>query len=363
MGGNIRFKKRKNLKKDNKGQIISADLLFGILILIIIISIIATITENTNEKIVDKTALANLEKQTIEVADYLIKNPGNPQDWEKDEELDKGIINKNIIPGLAIKNKNVKNGYFQDESAASDKIVANTISYEKLMKINNNYNKLINQNLFNNNIKSSISIYPIDSNIEPIICGDDVNEENNVINVERYVKCDFFKKFVIYDFNDLKLKGRDYEREVYCNHDNVGELEAHSNTQKSIWLCKSFRIYKNTLENYEYYLITGDEINDFNCYWTLESLNKANNKTEKLNQNLIYLNNYFIEDFESNPEEYDNIYSIHFKILKTNVDDFNSCLVAIPKNLTDSGLIDDNKLKYDYFQIQDVKFEIKTCYV
>lgn len=38
------------------------------------------------------------------------------------------------------------------------------------MKINNNYNKLINQNLFNNNIKSSISI----SNIEPIICGDDV---------------------------------------------------------------------------------------------------------------------------------------------------------------------------------------------
>ncbi|MCQ2964730.1 MAG: hypothetical protein MJ203_04105 [archaeon] len=228
------------------------------------------------------------------------------------------------------------------------------------MKINSYYDELINQNLFKSSIKSSISIYPIDSDIEAIVCGDDLKEENNVISVERYVKCDFFKKFVIYDFNDLKLKGRDYERDVYCNHDNVGELESHSNTQKSIWLCKSFRIYKNTLENYDYYLISSDKIKDFNCYWTIESLNEANNKTKKLQENLIYLNTFFQEDLES---EYDNIYSIHFKIPKTNVDDFNSCLVAIPKNLTDSGLIDDNKLKYDYFQIQDVKFELRTCYV
>lgn len=227
------------------------------------------------------------------------------------------------------------------------------------MKINRYYDELINQNLFKSSIKSSISIYPIDSDIEAIVCGDDLKEENNVISVERYVKCDFFKKFVIYDFNDLKLKGRDYERDVYCNHDNVGELESHSNTQKSIWLCKSFRIYKNTLENYDYYLIS-DKIKDFNCYWTIESLNEANNKTKKLQENLIYLNTFFQEDLES---EYDNIYSIHFKIPKTNVDDFNSCLVAIPKNLTDSGLIDNNKLKYDYFQIQDVKFELRTCYV
>ena len=228
------------------------------------------------------------------------------------------------------------------------------------MKINSYYDELINQNLFKSSIKSSISIYPIDSDIEAIVCGDDLKEENNVISVERYVKCNFFKKFVIYDFNDLKLKGRDYERDVYCNHDNVGELESHSNTQKSIWLCKSFRIYKNTLENYDYYLISSDKIKDFNCYWTIESLNKANNKTKKLQENLIYLNTFFQEDLES---EYDNIYSIHFKIPKTNVDDFNSCLVAIPKNLTDSGLIDDNKLKYDYFQIQDVKFVLRTCYV
>lgn len=228
------------------------------------------------------------------------------------------------------------------------------------MKINSYYDELINQNLFKSSIKSSISIYPIDSDIEAIVCGDDLKEENNVISVERYVKCDFFKKFVIYDFNDLKLKGRDYERDVYCNHDNVGELESHSNTQKSIWLCKSFRIYKNTLENYDCYLISSDKIKDFNCYWTIESLNEANNKTKKLQENLIYLNTFFQEDLES---EYDNIYSIHFKIPKTNVDDFNSCLVAIPKNLTDSGLIDNNKLKYDYFQIQDVKFELRTCYV
>lgn len=123
-------------------------------------------------------------------------------------------------------------------------------------------------------------------------------------------------------------------------------------------MCKSFRIYKNTLETNDYYLITSSEINDFNCYWTIENLKKADNKTKKLNQELIYLNPFFQEDIEA-----DNIYSIHFKIPKTKINEFNSCLVAIPKNITDSGLIDDSKLKYDYFQIQDVKFELKTCYV
>lgn len=229
------------------------------------------------------------------------------------------------------------------------------------MKINSYYEKLIGENLFNNNLKSSIIINPINCEIEPIICGDDLdNEENNVISVERYVKCDFFKKFVIFDFNDLKLQGRNYTREVFCNHDNIDELESHTNTQKSIWLCKSFRIYNSSLENYDYYLISSNQINNFNCYWTIESLNKTNNKTEKLNQELIYLNPFFQEDLE---KQYDNIYSIHFKIPKTNVNEFNSCLVAIPKNLTDSGLIDDNKLIYDYFQTQDVKFELRTCYI
>ena len=68
----------------------------------------------------------------------------------------------------------------------------------------------------------------------------------------------------------------------------------------------------------------------------------------KLNQELIDLNHFL----EENIQESDNIFSIHFKLPKTNANDFESSLVAIPKNLTDSGLIDDDKLKYDYFQIQ-----------
>ncbi len=349
----------KNKKLDNKGQILSADLLFGIVMLLVIIGIIASITDYTNEKIIDKHELSNLEKTTIELSDYLIKNPGTPENWEEKIELDNGIISKNIIPGLAIKNKNIKNGQFEDESLNSYKIVKNTISYEKLMKIKENYNQLINENLFNNSLKSSITINPINCEIEPIICGDNLNEDNNVINVERDVKCDFFKNLVIYDFNDLKLEGRNYTQEVYCNHDNLYELTNHSNNQKSIWLCKSFRIYKNSLENYSYYLITSSKINDFNCYWSLENLNKITTKTEKLNQEIIELNSFFKEDTELN----NNIYTIHFKIPKTNVDDFNSCLVAIPKNLTERGIINNNMLKYDYFQIQDVKLNLKTAYI
>lgn len=351
---------KKKLKKDEKGQIFSSDLLIGIIILIFIVGIIANITDRTNEKMIDKTALNNLEKQTIELADYLIKNPGSPEEWENSIELNNGIINDNIIPGLAIKNKNIKNGYFEDESESSYKVIPNTISYEKLLKINSYY-ELISKNIFNNSIKSSISIYPINCGIKPMIIGDNLNnEDNNVINVERYVKCDFFKKLVIYDFNDLKLQGRNYTREVFCNHDNIIETTNHSNTQKSIWLCKNFRIYKNSLENYSYYLISSENIKDLNCYWTLESLNKTNNKTKKLEQDVIELNNYFEEDLENS---YENIYTIHFKIPKTKSNEFNSCLLAIPKSLIKNGLIDKSKLKYDYFQIQDVKFNLQTSYL
>lgn len=354
------LKKRNSLKKDNKGQIFSTDLLIGIILLIFIIGTIANITEKSHEKLIDKVALTNLEEQSIEAMDYLIKNPGNPEDWENNIELNNGIVNNDIIPGLAIKNKNIKNGQFEDESNSPYKITINTISYEKIIKIQTFYKKLIDENLFNNSLKSSIAIYPVNSKIQPIICGDNLdNEDSNVVNVERLVKCNFLRNLVIYDFNDLELQGRNYTRDNFCNHDNIVGIGNHSNNQKSIWLCKNFRIYKNSLEDYNYYLISSDSINNFNCYWLIENLNKTTDRSEKLNKEIIDLNPLFEEDLKNT---YETIYSIHFKIPKTNANEFNSCLVAIPNNLTENEIINENTLKYDYFKNQDVRISLKTSY-
>ena len=147
-----------------------------------------------------------------------------PEDWEDDKGLKKGIVSRNIIPGLAIKDKYVENGFFRDESSESEEVILNTISYIKLMRLKNNYDDLINRNLFNSSLKSSISIYPIDSNMESISMGDEL--EGDVATVERRVRCDYFSSFVLYRFNDFELYGDDYIKAEKCNHDTNPNLKS-----------------------------------------------------------------------------------------------------------------------------------------
>ena len=61
-------------------------------------------------------------------------NPGNPENWEYDNELDNEIVSHNIIPGLAVKKKKMDNGEFYSESESDEMIMSNSISYYKLIK-------------------------------------------------------------------------------------------------------------------------------------------------------------------------------------------------------------------------------------
>ena len=78
-----------------------------------------------NEKTLSVEELSNLEKISVESSELLLNNPGVPEDWENIIEDD---ASKNIIPGLALKTKNVRNGEFRDESAESEELVPNIIS-------------------------------------------------------------------------------------------------------------------------------------------------------------------------------------------------------------------------------------------
>ena len=44
-------------------------------------------------------------------------------------------MSHNIIPGLAVKKKKMDNGEFYSESESDEMIMANSISYNKLMKL------------------------------------------------------------------------------------------------------------------------------------------------------------------------------------------------------------------------------------
>ena len=326
----------------------------------------ANLSDAQNERMLSEEEFSSLEKTAFESSYYLLNNPGNPENWENDNGLDNGIATSKIIPGLAIKKKEIENGQFYSESANDEKVIANAISYNKLIKAKSNYNELINGNLLNNSYRSSIAICPLNSKIGPIIMGDDFDSgniddnvnDNNIAVVERTVQCDFYSRFVVYNFNDLELFGEDYNRKENCNHDSNPDLESHDNDIESYWLCKNFRVYKKSLDDYNYYLISDDTIKNSNSYWILESINRPNDNKESLNKEVIDLNPFFIEDLENSSNE---IYSIHFNIEKNHINDFKTVLVAIPKNMT-NYLIANDELKYDYFKVQDVNFVLKIAY-
>ena len=350
--------------KDQHGLLYSSELLLSIIVLIFIIGIIANLSDGLNEKMLTEEELSSLEAIAIESSDYLLNNPGNPENWEEDIGLNNGIVSKNIIPGLAIKNKNVDNGEFFDESASDEMIMSNAISYNKLIKIKNNYDSLVDRNLFNDSVISSMAIYPLNSEIRPIEMGYDFDDENdnvndnNIVTVNRTVKCDFYSNFVVYNFNDFELFGDDYNKDMFCNHDTNPNLTNHSNDGRTLWLCKSFRVYKESLDEYNYYLISDESVKDTGTYWILESINRTSENEKILIQEVIDLNPLLMEDLENSSDE---IYSIHFNVPKNRANDFKTVLVAIPKNMTDV-LISNDGLNYDYFRVQDVNFVLKAGY-
>lgn len=354
----------KDLIKDQSGLLYSSELLLSIILLIFIIGLVANLSDGLNEKILSEEEISSLETIAIESSDYLLNNPGNPENWEEDDGLEDGIVSKKIIPGLAIKNKNVENGEFYSESASDEMIMSNAISYNKLIKIKNNYDSLVDRNLFNDSVMSSMVIYPLNSQIRPIEMGYDFDNENdnvndnNIVTVNRTVKCDFYSNFVVYNFNDFELFGDDYNKDMFCNHDTNPNLTNHSNDGRFLWVCKSFRVYKESLDEYEYYLISDESVKDTGTYWIFESLNRTKENKEILNQEVIDLNPFFLEDLENSSDE---IYSIHFNVPKNRANDFKTVLVAIPKNITDV-LISNDELNYDYFKVQDVNFILKIGY-
>ncbi|MBR5503204.1 MAG: hypothetical protein IKV87_01975 [Methanobrevibacter sp.] len=349
----------KGLIQDKKGLLYSTELILSLILLLFVIGIMANITDTMNEKILSEEELSALEAISVESADYLLSNPGNPIDWEDDEGLNRGIVSRRIISGLAINGKAVENGFFYDESTESEETILNTISFKKLNKLKGNYDDLINRNLFNSSFKSSITVYPMNSNMDTIAMGDDLDDyDGDVVAVKRTVMCDFYSDFVLYRFNDFKLYGEDYKKTEECNHDTNPDLLNHDNDRRSFWLCKSFRVYKSSLENYNYYLISAPSIKNTNSYYILESLNRTRDDKERINHEIIDLNPFFTQDLENSSNE---IYSIHFNVEKEDIGDFKTVLVAIPKNMTDE-MASNNQLNYDYFNSGEVDFVLKTAY-
>ncbi len=274
-----------------------------LIVLVMIFGVILTSFENTAEKVITAQEANNMEKLITEVADNLINNPGVPDNWN---EYGKGT------PGLSIIND-------------GGQTVPNSVSYAKLIALGNDYDKLISQRLFDSKIKTSIELKPHESSISSVKIGD-YESGNKIFSINRLVKCDFYKSYVL----------KDFQTEGKCNMH-------HSQSKNS---CNYFKIFKGNLKKSNYYLIIDDnEKNDLK-YIIASTRVVKEQYWQAPSSDVIYLNNEI------------NFYDDTSAIVFIHLDKPNAkaVLISVPKDF------DESNLDYDYFKTSECEFIMTAWY-
>ena len=281
---------------DNRGNG-TVEIAIVLIIILLIIGVTLTSYENTTDKIVNLQEKENMETLTSEFVDYLINNPGVPENWY---ESDNGKF------GLAITNE-------------EGQVIPNSVSYSKFIALGKNYKKLVDEKSFNSKIKTSMEIIPQKSSISSVKIGSN-DDADNVFSVNRLVKCDFYKKYVI----------KDFENEGKCNR-------GHNQSSHS---CNYFKIFKGNIEQSNYYLLVDEDAK----YIVDTTIFKGNHWQKS--SDAIYLNDKI--DFSNDTSA---VVFIHFDKPHAK-----ALLVSVPKNF------DRNKLKYDYFRTNECQLIFKSWY-
>lgn len=287
---------------DNKGSI-TIEIAIALIIILMIVGIILSINEISTQKIVKQGENEHIETFIEEAVVNLINNPGTPDNWE---------VNKKGTPGLAIVNE-------------EGQVIPNSVSYAKFIALGSDYEKFATKILFNSKIKTSMELIPHESSISSVKIGSSENS-NTVHSVNRLVKCDFFKKYVIKDFQN--------EGKCNLNHDQ----NSHS--------CNYFKVFKGNLRASDYYLLVDDD-EKYNLNYFIGSTRLVKDKSwELVTSDKIYLNEKINFYDDSNA-----IVFIHF-----NKPQAKAFLVSVPKSF------DINKLNYDYFKTNNCEFILKAWY-
>lgn len=287
---------------DNRGNIV-IEVAIVLTVILMIVGIVLNLSENVTQKAVKTSERENTQMLISEVIDNLINNPGVPENWN---EYKKGT------PGLAIVNEH-------------DEIIPNSVSYEKFSTLGKNYKKMVSEKIFGSKVKTSMELIPKSSGISSVKIGDN-SESENIYSVNRLVKCDFFKKFVI----------KDFQNEGKCNHGH--KQNSHS--------CNYFKIFKGNLKKTNYYLII-DKDEKSNLKYMVDTTRVVKARFwESPSSEIIYLNDKinFYDDTSA-------VVFVHFN--KANA---KAVLISTPKTFKI------NDLNYDYFTTNECNLILKAWY-
>lgn len=296
MKGDIILNSNKNslsIKKDKRGNVYITSILITVIILIIITGVSFTIMNNTINTVNQDIGNSKLNHITDESLNLLISTEGSPVNWEKLN------INSSTVCGLKSSNN-----------------YSLVLSYEKIIRLSENYNILIKNNIFNNKINSQLIIKPLNYKIDDIKLGNNPISINNIYSRKRIILIDYYTNY--------KIKDLDSDNNYKCkNHNNQ-------------WICTYFNS-NNDLNKYDYYLICE---NYSNSYYIVNEYNIKSSTSNK-----IHLNNY-LDELNS------DINFIHIK----SSNDFKGFIICVPKNFNSDFL------KYEYFTYQKAEIILNTWY-
>lgn len=271
--------------------------------ILMVLGLVLTSMENANEKVMKTQEINNMEKLTSEVVDNLINNPGIPDNWYEHESG---------TPGLAIVND-------------GGQVIPNSVSYTKFVVLGKNYNKLIYEKLFDSKIHSSLELNPHKSSISSVKIGES-EKGNNIYSINRLVKCDFFKSYVLKNFQ------------------NMGKCNKHHNPDKCS--CNYFKVFPGNLRKSDFYLLIDDDENYDLKYFVDTTRVVKDRDWETPDSDTIYLNDKI--DF------YDDNSAVVFVHL--NKPHAKAVLVSVPKSF------DKSYLDYDYFRTNDCELRLTAWY-
>ncbi|MGC9517707.1 MAG: hypothetical protein ACP5C3_08430 [Methanomicrobiales archaeon] len=269
------------LIKEKKAQVVSTDLLLGIIIITVILGFSADAMDIIIYKIQDCGARLSLERIVVDAADSLVKTPGKPKNWEEcGNEYP-------ITPGLAV---------YDDINGET---IPNTLSLKKILKLKQNYDLLINNRILPEIAHSSIIINPCDASLKPIIIHDDnsYDEYSDVIIIKRNVLVNLLdSKIVISVENLLNSSNPDNINleSISCPHKDLNgsmKHESYKTSKNTFWVCRYFKLSGNDLNNYDFYLLFDScGLNDKPVKWIIDSNEKLSDKEGVLHNNPVKVN-------------------------------------------------------------------------
>ena len=274
-----------------------------LVVIIVIFGAVMTSVENSAEKAIREVETNNMEKLVSETVDNLINNPGAPENWN---ELGKGT------PGLAIVND-------------AGQVIPNSVSYSKLIGLGKDYDKLIYEKQFTSKIHSSMELRPKESTISSVKIGERPKGDS-IFSLTRLVKCEFFKGYVL----------KDFENGGKCNRH-------HPQDERS---CNYFKVFPGNLKKSDYYLLI-DEDETYDLKYMVDTTRVVKGRPwQTAMTDAIHLNNEF--DF------YDDTSAVVF--IHLDEPHPKALLVSVPKSF------DERLLHYDYFRTNECEFIVNAWY-